>query len=188
ENGKRKSDRKEGRASEFPSAPSTSGTFIRQTASCPADTDIPDHRRAISPARVRLCRARAHRRHRRRARNGRKSVFRHCASSCRQSRQPRCRSSFTAVPQCRFALARRSTAKSGGGPPGSRFYRGERRPSRCGDQSDPRPRQKAPPRKDRLEIKEAILQVIALAQNEMANKGISVRTQLAEALLVADWR
>jgi signal transduction histidine kinase len=33
-----------------------------------------------------------------------------------------------------------------------------------------------------LEINEAILQVIALAQNEMANNGISVRTQLAEAL------
>ena len=41
---------------------------------------------------------------------------------------------------------------------------------------------KAPPRKDRLEINEAILQVIALAQNEIANKGISLRTQLAEAL------
>jgi C4-dicarboxylate-specific signal transduction histidine kinase len=41
---------------------------------------------------------------------------------------------------------------------------------------------KAPPRKNRLEINEAILQVIALAQNEMANNGISVRTQLAEAL------
>jgi signal transduction histidine kinase len=41
---------------------------------------------------------------------------------------------------------------------------------------------KAPPRKDRLEINEAIVQVIALAQYEMANKGISVRTQLAEAL------
>jgi hypothetical protein len=41
---------------------------------------------------------------------------------------------------------------------------------------------KAPPRKDRLEINEAILQVIALAQNEMAKKSISVRTQLAEAL------
>ena len=41
---------------------------------------------------------------------------------------------------------------------------------------------KAPPRKDRLEINEAILQVIALAQNEMASKGISLRTQLAEAL------
>ena len=41
---------------------------------------------------------------------------------------------------------------------------------------------KAPPRKDKLEINEAILQVIALARNEMANSGISVRTQLAEAL------
>ena len=41
---------------------------------------------------------------------------------------------------------------------------------------------KAPPRKDRLEINEAILQVIALAQNEMANNGILVRTQLAAAL------
>jgi PAS domain S-box-containing protein len=41
---------------------------------------------------------------------------------------------------------------------------------------------KAPPRKDRLEINEAILQVIELAQNEMASKGISLRTQLAEAL------
>src|SRR5215813_8941713 len=41
---------------------------------------------------------------------------------------------------------------------------------------------KAPPRKNRLEINEAILQIIALAQNEMANSGISVRTQLAEAL------
>src|SRR5262249_21746663 len=41
---------------------------------------------------------------------------------------------------------------------------------------------KATPRKNRLEINEAILQVIALAQNEMANNGVSVRTQLAEAL------
>jgi PAS domain S-box-containing protein len=41
---------------------------------------------------------------------------------------------------------------------------------------------KAPPRKDRLEINEAILQVIALAQNEMASNGVSVRTELAEAL------
>jgi PAS domain S-box-containing protein len=41
---------------------------------------------------------------------------------------------------------------------------------------------KAPPRKDRLEINEAILEVIALTQNEMANTRISVRTQLAEAL------
>jgi PAS domain S-box-containing protein len=41
---------------------------------------------------------------------------------------------------------------------------------------------KAPPRKDRLEINEAILQVIALAQNEIASSGVSVRTELAEAL------
>jgi PAS domain S-box-containing protein len=41
---------------------------------------------------------------------------------------------------------------------------------------------KAPPRKDRLEINEAILEVIALIRNEMANNGISVRTQLAETL------
>jgi signal transduction histidine kinase len=33
-----------------------------------------------------------------------------------------------------------------------------------------------------LEINEAILQVIALTQNEMANNGISLRTRLAEAL------
>jgi PAS domain S-box-containing protein len=39
---------------------------------------------------------------------------------------------------------------------------------------------KAPPRKDRLEINEAILEVIALIRNELANNGISVRTQLAE--------
>jgi signal transduction histidine kinase len=43
---------------------------------------------------------------------------------------------------------------------------------------------KAPPRKDRLEINEAILEVIALIRNEMANNGISVRTQLAETLPV----
>jgi C4-dicarboxylate-specific signal transduction histidine kinase len=41
---------------------------------------------------------------------------------------------------------------------------------------------KAPARKDRLEINEAILQVIAFTQSEMANNSISVRTQLAEAL------
>jgi PAS domain S-box-containing protein len=41
---------------------------------------------------------------------------------------------------------------------------------------------KAPPRKDRLEINEAILEVIALIRNEMANNGISVRTQLAKTL------
>ena len=41
---------------------------------------------------------------------------------------------------------------------------------------------KAPPRKDRLEINEAILEVIELARNEIANNHISVRTQLAETL------
>jgi PAS domain S-box-containing protein len=41
---------------------------------------------------------------------------------------------------------------------------------------------KAPPRKDRLEINETVLEVISLIQNEMAKKGISVRTQLAETL------
>jgi PAS domain S-box-containing protein len=41
---------------------------------------------------------------------------------------------------------------------------------------------KAPPRKDRLEINEAVLEVIGLARNEMVKRGISVRTQLAEIL------
>src|SRR5215469_6904771 len=41
---------------------------------------------------------------------------------------------------------------------------------------------KAPPRKDRLEINEAILEVTALAKNEIANNHISVQTQLAETL------
>jgi PAS domain S-box-containing protein len=41
---------------------------------------------------------------------------------------------------------------------------------------------KAPPRKDRLEINEAILEVIGLTRNEMAKNGISVPTQLAESL------
>jgi PAS domain S-box-containing protein len=41
---------------------------------------------------------------------------------------------------------------------------------------------KAPPRKDRLEINETVLEVIALIQDEMAKNGISVRTQLAETL------
>jgi PAS domain S-box-containing protein len=41
---------------------------------------------------------------------------------------------------------------------------------------------KAPPRKDRLEINEAVLGVIALTRNEIAKNGISVRTQLAESL------
>jgi PAS domain S-box-containing protein len=41
---------------------------------------------------------------------------------------------------------------------------------------------KAPPRKDKVDINEAILEVVALTQNEMANNSISVRTQLAQAL------
>jgi signal transduction histidine kinase len=41
---------------------------------------------------------------------------------------------------------------------------------------------KAPPRKDRLEINEAILEVMALARDEVAKNGISVRTQFAESL------
>jgi C4-dicarboxylate-specific signal transduction histidine kinase len=41
---------------------------------------------------------------------------------------------------------------------------------------------KAPPWKDRLDINETVLEVIALIQNEMAKQGISVRTQLAETL------
>ena len=41
---------------------------------------------------------------------------------------------------------------------------------------------KAPPHKDRLEVNEAVLEVIGLTQNEMAKNGISVRTQLAEIL------
>jgi PAS domain S-box-containing protein len=41
---------------------------------------------------------------------------------------------------------------------------------------------KAPPRKDRLEINEAVSEVIGLARNEMVKRGISVRTQLAEIL------
>jgi C4-dicarboxylate-specific signal transduction histidine kinase len=41
---------------------------------------------------------------------------------------------------------------------------------------------KAPPRKDRLEINEAILQVIALAKSEITNNHVSVQTQLAETL------
>jgi PAS domain S-box-containing protein len=41
---------------------------------------------------------------------------------------------------------------------------------------------KAPSRKDRLEINEAILEVTALAKNEIANNHISVQTQLAETL------
>jgi PAS domain S-box-containing protein len=41
---------------------------------------------------------------------------------------------------------------------------------------------KSPPRKDRLEVNEAVLEVIALTRNEMAKHGISVRTQLGEPL------
>jgi PAS domain S-box-containing protein len=41
---------------------------------------------------------------------------------------------------------------------------------------------KAPPRKDSLEINEVVLEVIGLTRNEMAKNGISVRTQLSEAL------
>ena len=41
---------------------------------------------------------------------------------------------------------------------------------------------KAPPRKDDLEINEAILEVVALTQREAVKNGVSVQTQLAEAL------
>ena len=41
---------------------------------------------------------------------------------------------------------------------------------------------KAPPRKDDLEINEAVLEVIALTSAEVLKNGISVRTQLAESL------
>ena len=41
---------------------------------------------------------------------------------------------------------------------------------------------KAPPRTDKLEINEAVLEVIGLTRNEMAKNGISVRTQPAESL------
>ena len=41
---------------------------------------------------------------------------------------------------------------------------------------------KEPPRKDRLEINETILEVIALTRSEIANNAVSVRTQLAETL------
>jgi C4-dicarboxylate-specific signal transduction histidine kinase len=40
----------------------------------------------------------------------------------------------------------------------------------------------APPRKDRLEINEAILEVIALTRGEVVKNGVSVQTQLAEHL------
>jgi PAS domain S-box-containing protein len=41
---------------------------------------------------------------------------------------------------------------------------------------------KAPPRKEGLEINEAILEVIALTRGEVVQSGVSVRTQLAEGL------
>ena len=41
---------------------------------------------------------------------------------------------------------------------------------------------KAPPRKESLEINEAILEVIALTHGQAAQNGVSVRTQLAEGL------
>jgi C4-dicarboxylate-specific signal transduction histidine kinase len=41
---------------------------------------------------------------------------------------------------------------------------------------------KAPPRKDSLEINEAILEVIALTRGEAVKNGVSVQTQLAEGL------
>jgi PAS domain S-box-containing protein len=41
---------------------------------------------------------------------------------------------------------------------------------------------KTPPRKDAVEINDAILEVIALARTEAANNSVSVRTQLAEGL------
>jgi PAS domain S-box-containing protein len=41
---------------------------------------------------------------------------------------------------------------------------------------------KVPPRKDAVEINDAILEIIALTRTEAANNGVSVRTQLAEGL------
>jgi PAS domain S-box-containing protein len=41
---------------------------------------------------------------------------------------------------------------------------------------------KAPPRKERLEINEAILEVAALTRGEVVQNGVSVRTELAEGL------
>jgi signal transduction histidine kinase len=41
---------------------------------------------------------------------------------------------------------------------------------------------KAPPRKEDLEINEAVLEVIALTRTEVLKNGVSVRTQLAESL------
>ena len=43
---------------------------------------------------------------------------------------------------------------------------------------------KAPPRKEDLEINEAVLEVIALTRAEVLKNGVSVRTQLAEGLPV----
>jgi PAS domain S-box-containing protein len=43
---------------------------------------------------------------------------------------------------------------------------------------------KAPPRKEELEINEAVLEVIALTRAEVLKSGVSVRTQLAEGLPV----
>src|SRR5712692_182192 len=42
---------------------------------------------------------------------------------------------------------------------------------------------KAPPRKDRVDVNEAINEVIVLARNEITTNGVSIRTRLAEALL-----
>jgi C4-dicarboxylate-specific signal transduction histidine kinase len=41
---------------------------------------------------------------------------------------------------------------------------------------------RAPPRKDGLEINEAILEVIALTRGEMAKNSVSAQTQLGEGL------
>jgi C4-dicarboxylate-specific signal transduction histidine kinase len=42
--------------------------------------------------------------------------------------------------------------------------------------------EKAPARKDAVAINDAILEVIALTRTEVANNGVSVRTQLGEGL------
>src|SRR6266700_2992468 len=42
---------------------------------------------------------------------------------------------------------------------------------------------KAPPRKDRVDVNEAINEVIVLARNEITTNGVSIQTRLAEALL-----
>jgi len=41
---------------------------------------------------------------------------------------------------------------------------------------------KAPPRKDEVEINEAILEIVALAHGDLVKNGVSVRTELAEGL------